>query len=113
VENVSARRDGDVLYLPAGPYFRLEKEIKNVVTSLAKTCHYWTDHMPTSQRSLGLADAPLLEPPTPAEIAAEPERYRAVVDALERGIRRATALATVAADAPGWLGVRCASEEMA
>jgi sirohydrochlorin cobaltochelatase len=46
VENVAARREGTILFLPAGPHFRVWKEIKNVVTALAKTCHYWTDHMP-------------------------------------------------------------------
>ena len=30
VENVCVRREGSVLYLPAGPAFRLDKEIKNV-----------------------------------------------------------------------------------
>lgn len=45
VENVSVRREGDVLYLPAGPDFRLEKEIKNVVTVIAKTRHYWAEHL--------------------------------------------------------------------
>jgi sirohydrochlorin cobaltochelatase len=44
VENVSVRREGDVLYLPAGPDFRLECEIKNVITVIAKTHHYWTEH---------------------------------------------------------------------
>jgi len=44
VENVMVRREGDVLYLPAGPGFRLEREIKNVVTAVAKTCHYWMAH---------------------------------------------------------------------
>lgn len=44
VENVMCRRQGDVLYLPAGPAFRLEKEIKNVVTVMARTFHYWTSH---------------------------------------------------------------------
>jgi hypothetical protein len=33
-----------VLLLPAGPAFQLEKEIKNVITVLAKTFHYWTEH---------------------------------------------------------------------
>src|SRR6201994_2622427 len=32
VENVSARCEGAILYLPAGPSYRLEKEIKNVIT---------------------------------------------------------------------------------
>jgi hypothetical protein len=45
VENVCVRREGNVLYLPAGPAFRLDKEIKNVITVVAKTYHYWTEHL--------------------------------------------------------------------
>ena len=45
VENVMVRREGDILYFPAGPDFRLEKEIKNVVTVVAKTTHYWQEHI--------------------------------------------------------------------
>lgn len=45
VENVSIRREGSVLYLPAGPAFRLDKEIKNVITVVAKTHHYWKEHI--------------------------------------------------------------------
>ncbi len=45
VENVCVRREGNVLYLPAGPAFRLDKEIKNVITVVAKTHHYWTEHI--------------------------------------------------------------------
>ncbi|MCL6647192.1 MAG: sirohydrochlorin chelatase [Chloroflexi bacterium] len=48
VENVFARREGEVLYLPAGPSYRLEKEIKNVITALAKTYHYWSEHLQAS-----------------------------------------------------------------
>lgn len=44
VENVSVRREGTTLFLPAGPQYRLEKEIKNVITAVAKTHHYWTEH---------------------------------------------------------------------
>src|SRR5262249_47894909 len=44
VENVCVRREGKILYLPAGPDFQLEKEIKNVITVLAKTHHYWLEH---------------------------------------------------------------------
>ncbi|HVA90654.1 MAG TPA: hypothetical protein VNL71_12530 [Chloroflexota bacterium] len=44
VENVSIRRQGPVLFLPAAPSFRLDKEIKNVVTVVAKTHHYWLEH---------------------------------------------------------------------
>ncbi len=45
VENVCVRREGTVLYLPAGPAFRLEAEIKNVITVVAKTTHYWQEHL--------------------------------------------------------------------
>ena len=47
VENVCVRRERSVLFLPAGPAFRLEKEIKNVITVVAKTYHYWTEHLYT------------------------------------------------------------------
>jgi cation diffusion facilitator family transporter len=45
VENISVRREDTVLYFPAGADFRLEKEIKNVVTVVAKTTHYWQEHI--------------------------------------------------------------------
>lgn len=45
VENVSVRREGTTLYFPAGPDYRLEKEIKNVITVVAKTNHYWQEHL--------------------------------------------------------------------
>jgi hypothetical protein len=45
VENISVRREGNVLFVPAGPAFRLESEIKNVVTAVAKTHHYWQEHV--------------------------------------------------------------------
>jgi cation diffusion facilitator family transporter len=47
VENVSVRREDNVLYFPAGPDFQLEKEIKNVITVVAKTTHYWQEHAKT------------------------------------------------------------------
>lgn len=69
MENVAARSSGVMLYLPAAPHFRLEKEIKNVVTVIAKTAHYWMGHMSRSQKML-IADlfqtmareSPLIEP---------------------------------------------------
>jgi sirohydrochlorin cobaltochelatase len=50
MENVSASLEGMALHLPAGPLYRLEKEIKNVVTVMAKTCHYWLGHTSVAQR---------------------------------------------------------------
>ncbi len=49
MENVAVRAHGIALDLPVSPSFRLEKEIKNVVTVIAKTVHYWTGHMPAAQ----------------------------------------------------------------
>ena len=45
VENVMVRREGAFLYLPAGPQFTIKREIKNVITSVAKTVHYWRAHL--------------------------------------------------------------------
>jgi cation diffusion facilitator family transporter len=45
VENVSVRREDKTLYFPAGADFRLEKEVKNVITVIAKTNHYWQEHL--------------------------------------------------------------------
>ncbi|MEM7343769.1 MAG: sirohydrochlorin chelatase, partial [Chloroflexota bacterium] len=51
VENICVRREGKILYLPAGPDFQLENEIKNVITAVAKTHHYWTEHILTNDFS--------------------------------------------------------------
>lgn len=69
MENVAARSSGVMLFLPAAPHFRIEKEIKNVITVIAKTAHYWMGHMSRSQKTL-IADlfqtmtieSPLIEP---------------------------------------------------
>ena len=45
VENVTVRREDDVLWFPAGPDFHLDREIKNIVTVVAKTNHYWQEHL--------------------------------------------------------------------
>jgi hypothetical protein len=44
VENVAVRREGNILLLPAGPTFRIDHEVKNVITVVAKTTHYWREH---------------------------------------------------------------------
>ena len=69
MENVAARAGGVMLFLPAAPHFRIDKEIKNVITVIAKTAHYWMGHMSRSQKIL-IADlfqkmageSPLIEP---------------------------------------------------
>lgn len=44
LENVDPRVEGDRVLLPAGPRFRLENEVKSIITVVAKTHHYWTMH---------------------------------------------------------------------
>lgn len=45
-ENVQARSDGSMLLLPMGETYTLKGEIKNVITVVAKTTHYWQEHLP-------------------------------------------------------------------
>jgi hypothetical protein len=45
LENVEARVDEDRVLLPAGPAYRLEDEVKSIITVLAKTHHYWQAHI--------------------------------------------------------------------
>lgn len=111
-ENIAARAEGLALALPAGPDFRVDKEIKNVVTSIAKTCHYWLDHMPPAQHG-AIADlfvtlsreAPLIEPAWTS--------HRAEIDTLANAaadsIRRETGLPVEQRRAPDALGVACGS----
>jgi sirohydrochlorin cobaltochelatase len=111
MENVAARCAGSVLELPAAPGFRLEKEVKNVITVIAKTSHYWLGHMPRSQqRAIGdlfmrLAVAsPLLEPAwTDGGRAGGGARGR------EMGARiaRRTGLRHAEPQCPDWLGLEC------
>ena len=44
-ENVEARHEDQWLLLPVGDEFQLKGEIKNVITAVAKTAHYWQEHL--------------------------------------------------------------------
>ena len=108
MENVSARGGDRVLDLPAAPGFQLHKEIKNVVTVMAKTCHYWMGHMSRAQQHeigellAGMsADAPLI---TPAFAAGDPTAFASMAEA----IYQRTGLTVSAERYVGWLGVDCA-----
>jgi Ni2+-binding GTPase involved in maturation of urease and hydrogenase len=66
LENVTARAEDDRLLLPTGPGYRLENEVKSIVTVLAKTHHYWDAHLATdagppmtSRRSAGGVPRPV------------------------------------------------------
>lgn len=45
-ENVAARAEGAALLVPVGASYTMEGEIKNVITAVAKTTHYWREHLP-------------------------------------------------------------------
>ena len=111
-ENVSARRRGTMLQLPAGPAFRVEKEIKNVVVALAKVCHYWDDHLSDAQQSI-FRGTTFCEPASSAEVAVSPGDYRATMTALEELMKEVVGQRVDTTRYTGWAGVSCESEVMA
>jgi sirohydrochlorin cobaltochelatase len=50
LENVGARVEDDRLLLPAGPGYRLQDEVKSIITVVAKTHHYWQAHVAGAER---------------------------------------------------------------
>lgn len=111
-ENVIARREGATLFVPAGPHFRIEKELKNVVVSLAKSCHYLLDHAEQDKRPTGDGPA-LVEPAAAEEIEQSREAYDAAAARLVATVQERTPLATVRDEYAGWLGLDYTTEEAA
>jgi sirohydrochlorin cobaltochelatase len=58
-ENVAARAENDQLWVPIDGSFRLDGEIKNVITVVAKTTHYWGQHLPDEAKQTLAAEAML------------------------------------------------------
>jgi sirohydrochlorin cobaltochelatase len=115
MENVAARREDRHLELPAGPAFRIDKEIKNVVTVMAKTHHYWEGHMsPAQHRAIGelfttmAATARLATPAAPNDPACE-EPCRAAAAAVANRIQAQLGLRPSEGERVGWLGVELPS----
>jgi hypothetical protein len=115
MENVAVRASGESVDLPASPAFRLDKEIKNVVTVIAKTSHYWLGHMPRwQQRAIATlfktldAEMPLI---APAVAPSEPHvgDGRSPAAALGDRVREGTGLRTSHHRYAGWLGLDCTS----
>jgi sirohydrochlorin cobaltochelatase len=119
VENVSVYVQGSVVCLPAAPSFRVEKEIKNVLTAVAKTSHYWVAHA-SMKRHREVArllmemdrESPLLQP----ALQARESNW-----SCERGSANATSAAVevatgihCSADAPaGWIMIDAGSIDLA
>ena len=51
LENVDARVEGSRLLVPAGPGFALEDQVKSVITVVAKTHHYWREHLESARET--------------------------------------------------------------
>ena len=91
--------------------FRLDREIKNVITVIAKTCHYWLGHMPAQQRAIadlfagwpGVAAHRTGRRDPDATTSRELAAPRPTLSARDTGLRPSTQRY------PGWLGVECPS----
>jgi len=117
MENVAVRRRGAIIELPVSPLFRLEKEIKNVITVIAKTCHYWLGHIPEDQqRAIGdlfntmAAESPLVEPNLSSPGS---PRNRELAASIGAQILRSTGLRESPHCYAGWMGLECPSVKFA
>jgi hypothetical protein len=114
MENVAVRRcEGGTIDLPAGPEYRLEREIKNVITVIAKTSHYWNGHMPAAQRHRITelfrrleAESPLLQPAFAFPVGDE-EKGRRLRVWMAEALRERTGLEASERGYDGWVGVLC------
>ena len=110
VENVAVRRNNLDLELPASPSFRLEKEIKNVITVVAKTAHYWFGHIYRDQRAQIRdlftqmeQESPLLQPAYNADASAH--EIECAKKNLANQITASTGLRTSSYPYSDWLGI--------
>ncbi len=67
-ENVAADQWGKRCLVPVGPNFRVDQEIKSVITAVAKVYHYWATH-----RAEEAADGPAVE------VSADRQRTRLAI----------------------------------
>ena len=114
IENVAVRADGAFLELPAGPAYRPLKEIKNVITVIAKTAHYWVGHMSVMHRQTisdliaGMNDeSPLICPRYALDDAGRRDAGAALADAVAAAILRETGLTRSPHRHRDWLGLEC------
>jgi sirohydrochlorin cobaltochelatase len=113
MENVSVRRENMVLHLPAGPAYRVEKEVKNVITAIAKISHYWLGHMqPSRRRAIARLFAemeslsPLIQPALSGH-GFQAETHQRLCGKMSEAILQRTGLRSSNHQCAGWLGVEC------
>jgi sirohydrochlorin cobaltochelatase len=113
MENVAVRADGAFLELPAGPAYRLHKEVKNVITVIAKTTHYWVGHMSVMDRQTivdlidGMNDESPLVAPAYDPDAGDGTAHEALADKLSEAIANQTGLARSSHRHRDWVGLEC------
>ena len=110
VENVAVRRTNLDLELPAAPHFHLEKEIKNVITVVAKTAHYWFGHIYRDQRAQIRdlftqmeQESPLLQPAYDPNVA--PHENESAKSKLAAQIADSTGLRASSHQYKDWVGL--------
>jgi len=115
IENVAVRADGAFLELPAAPGYRLLKEIKNVITVIAKTAHYWVGHMSVMHRQAiadllaGMNDeSPLIHPVYAGDDGQSGAR-EALANSVADAVTRETGITRSPHRHPDWLGLECAT----
>jgi len=115
-ENVFADHLGNMVHLPTGPDFRIEKEIKNVIVCVAKTWHYWDGHMSENEKAKAgkvMNDAPLIIPPQVSNNEITTEAYdKAVIETLET-VGAALKFEGKISVEYGWVGFECPDEKSA
>lgn len=115
MENIAVRADDTRLELPAGPAYRLHKEIKNVITVIAKTAHYWVGHMSVMHRQTiaDLIDGMTEESPLVAPAYSVDRREATAHETLGGRIAAAIQPEIGLSRSPhlhrDWLGLECGS----
>lgn len=115
-ENVFADHLGNVVRLPSGPAYRIEKEIKNVIVCVAKTCHYWDGHMSESEKAKAgkvMNDAPLIIPPQVSNNEITAAVYAKAVIETVKTVGAALKFESKSAVEYGWVGFECPDEKSA
>src|SRR5262245_58231046 len=113
MENVAVRADGLAIDVPAAPHFGLDKEIKNVVTVVAKTTHYWLRHTSRPHQDaiarlfVTLSEEAALVVPATSTDRVAPEQDLFAATSAADVIREATGLVASPHRYMGWLGVEC------
>ena len=101
LENVDARVEEDRLLLPAGPGYRLDDEVKGVITVVAKTHHYWDAHLVSDAGEPQAATRSSRGIPRPLKVGVSGPAGGGKTSLVEAISRRLAGRLTIAAPAAG------------